>query len=108
MAASPVSPVRMRMIWSIAVTKIFPSPIFPVCDAVVIASITASACSGPRGHRPVLVDTTVKKLAMEQKIRQRQTRGSNTADQDRVLLTELVRSSAKKRGNTTPKPGVLL
>ena len=41
-ASASVSPVRMRTAWSIGVTKILPSPIWPVLAAVVIASTTLS------------------------------------------------------------------
>ncbi len=41
-AASPLSPVRMRTTCSTAVTKILPSPIFPVRAALMIASIARS------------------------------------------------------------------
>ncbi|EEI86820.1 hypothetical protein HMPREF0072_0616, partial [Anaerococcus lactolyticus ATCC 51172] len=44
-ASAPISPVRMRMTCSTAVTKILPSPILPVPADDWIASITASARS---------------------------------------------------------------
>ena len=42
-ASSSVSPVRMRSALSIAVTKILPSPMRPVCAAAAIASTTRAA-----------------------------------------------------------------
>ena len=41
-AASLVSPVRMRITWSTSLTKILPSPILPVRAAFTIASIALS------------------------------------------------------------------
>ena len=43
--SGPVSPVRIRVTLSTAVTQILPSPIFPVRAALAMASTTSSAIS---------------------------------------------------------------